>query len=144
MIKVGFTGTRKGMTAAQEIVVANLLKEYHSEGAEFHHGDCKGADDAACTAAMDIGYRTVAHPCDILKMRAFTWSDIILPEKPPLERNKDIVDVSDIMFAAPNGKEEELRSGTWATVRYTRKKNLIHILIFPDGSTKKVTPHFSM
>lgn len=44
------------------------------------------------------------------------------PAKPYLERNKDIANEGiDGLIAAPSGWVEELRSGTWATVRYARK-----------------------
>ena len=40
---------------------------------------------------------------------------------PPLVRNRNIVRAVDIMIAAPATDKEELRSGTWATVRYCRQ-----------------------
>lgn len=38
------------------------------------------------------------------------------------------------MIATPSSKEEELRSGTWSTVRYARKLRRPVTLIYPDGS----------
>lgn len=42
--------------------------------------------------------------------------------EPPLSRNKKIVDDCDILIALPIDPEvEELRSGTWSTIRLARK-----------------------
>jgi len=50
-----------------------------------------------------------------------------------LERNRAIVDETDILLAAPLESEEQLRSGTWATVRYARKQHKTVLVIFPNG-----------
>lgn len=38
----------------------------------------------------------------------------------PLARNRRIVAAVDVLIAAPETDREELRSGTWATIRYAR------------------------
>jgi len=40
-VRVGFTGTRQGMTRGQERALRDLLASY--QGATVHHGDCVGA-----------------------------------------------------------------------------------------------------
>ena len=59
--------------------------------------------------------------------------DIRLPKK-PLIRNRDIVRETAVLIATPEQTIEQLRSGTWATVRYARKMNRPTVLIFPDGT----------
>lgn len=54
---------------------------------------------------------------------------------PYLWRNHQIVDATSALIAAPFGFEEELRSGTWATVRYARKLGRPVRFFWPDGTT---------
>jgi hypothetical protein len=42
---------------------------------------------------------------------------------PYLTRDYKIVDDVDYMFGAPLQDNEIIRSGTWTTIRYSRKKN---------------------
>jgi hypothetical protein len=128
-MNIGFTGTQQGMTAKQRASLETLLRHYLTLGAtEFHHGDCIGADAQAHDIAVAIGYAPVIHPPKISKKRAFKRGQV-LPARPYLERNHDIVDASDVMIATPKSHVEELRSGTWATIRYTRKSGKhLHIL----------------
>lgn len=117
---IGFTGTQIGMSDRQKM---SLRRHLVSVGAtEFHHGDCIGADADAHWIAIGLGCRIVIHPPEISSKRAFCkWADCELPAKPYLDRNHDIVDCCDKLIAAPKSLEEELRSGTWATVRYAKK-----------------------
>lgn len=87
---------------------------------EFHHGDCLGWDEECFITCSHFGIKTVAHPPENGAHRAFTKSDVILPPKPYLDRNKDIVNAVDYLIAAPSGPETQ-RSGTWSTVRYAKK-----------------------
>lgn len=127
-MKVGFTGTQKGLTSYQ---VLELQKKLHI-GQVLVHGGCIGADDQADMLAVlqhmprivrpsNIAAKSI--PAETLRARANKASTlIILPEKPPLERNHDIVDTVEWLIACPAQKREVLRSGTWATIRYARKK----------------------
>jgi hypothetical protein len=115
---VGFTGSSKGMTHFQKKRLAALLEELRPELAR--HGDCVGADAEFHAAATALGLRVCIHPPENEGMRAFCQGDTVLPAKASLERNKDIVDMSDLLIAAPKSATEELRSGTWATIRHAR------------------------
>jgi hypothetical protein len=57
-----------------------------------------------------------------------------MPAKPYLVRNHEIVDDSQVLIAAPKEFTEQLRSGTWATIRYARKIGRTVRIVFPDGS----------
>jgi len=134
MLKLGFTGTQEGATSAQ---IAKLDELFASFGQfELHHGDCIGADKAAHLAARRVGASVVIHPPLVKTKRAFCESALILPPKAYLERNKDIVDATDVLIACPKSEKEELRSGTWSTVRYARKQRKMEIIILPDGSIR--------
>lgn len=86
----------------------------------MHHGDCIVGDWLAHRIGRELGLRMIGHPPDNPKKRAFCDFDEIRPEKPYLERNRDIVDETDVLIGMPDGPER-LRSGTWSTIRYGRK-----------------------
>lgn len=139
-MKLGFTGSREGMTDEQKETVRRLLHEL--KPSEVHHGDCIGADAqfaelSAFWIESDIGVRrrpvVVAHPSNIAGTCAHTSPDLRYPRKPPLERNRDIVGLSDRLIAAPKSNQEEQRSGTWATIRYALKTATPVTIVWPDG-----------
>lgn len=134
---VGFSGTSEGITAKQAYALRKLL-EYLSPR-EFHHGDCVGADEQAHQIARTMGTTIVIHPPEVWKHRAFcTEYNRISTCKPYLVRNKDIALECDVLVATPKTREEQLRSGTWATVRYARKLGRRVYLVHTDGSTTEL------
>jgi hypothetical protein len=55
-MKVGFSGTQEGMTPEQEARVASVLWNIlfdtpKPRNAQFHHGNCVGADEEAAAIA---------------------------------------------------------------------------------------------
>ena len=118
---VGFTGSQEGMSRKQKDTLRQLF-EGNLVG-EFHHGDCIGADKESHDIAMERpNIVTVIHPPINETKRAFCGSLFIKPPKNYLERNHDIVNETDFLIAAPAEDVEQLRSGTWATVRFARKQ----------------------
>jgi predicted Rossmann-fold nucleotide-binding protein len=109
-MKVGFTGTRAGMSLHQQREFTKMLSLY-GPGHTFLHGGCEGADREAEEIALSLGWKIEKH-----LPATFTSRDF-------LERNRVIVRSSDILIAAPKTDKEVLRSGTWATVRYAQKTN---------------------
>jgi hypothetical protein len=64
------------------------------------------------------------------KLRAFNKADILMPEKPYLIRNVDIVTDSEILIGCPIDKtKEDMRSGTWYTIRHAKKIGM-QVVIF--------------
>lgn len=116
-MKVAFTGTRQGMSAAQRRSVAawiNLLNQAHIFR-EFHHGAAIGADQEAVAMADDGHVKIVEHPAGA----------------DPLARNRAMVDLCDLLIACPAKRQEELRSGTWATIRYARRQGVPTLTVWP-------------
>jgi len=134
-MNIGFTGTRKGFTFLQGIAISNLFDDMGVT--EFHHGDCIGSDKMAGDLAKIRKAWIVIHPPTDPKYRAFCKGDEIREEKPYMVRDHDIVDETEFLIATPKGFKEELRSGTWATVRYAKKQNKTIIFVFPDGQIRK-------
>ena len=126
----GFTGTREGMTTQQMGHLASLLKH----GKVLHHGDCVGADAQAHNIAQGLGYtEIILHPPKHNIWQAFCKGALeILPARPYLERNHDIVDACDTLIAAPKQEQEQQRSGTWATIRYARKVGRRVVILRPS------------
>lgn len=138
-MKVGFTGTRNGMTEAQIHTVTNLVKAL--EPTEFHHGDCIGADaDAHSIVRRAFPSCPIhIHPPENTVYQAQCsqtepgQSITVYPPKPYLERDHDIVDATVVMIATPAGEREEQRSGTWTTIRYGLRTNKPVFIVYPDG-----------
>lgn len=134
---VGITATRKGCNQDQKDALEITLLYLRGKGYSwFHHGDCVGGDQDGHDLAIKGGYDIWVHPPDNPSLRAFCCFDKSSPSKPYLVRNQDIIDKSDILIACPAEKKEQLRSGTWSTVRKARKKGIPIIVIFPDGDFK--------
>jgi len=136
---VGFTGTRKGLQSCQKLELAEYLVYLKGQGfTHFHHGDAIGADAQAARLAKQAGFYLIAHPGHLRKkedtrFRAFTsFNDEVREVKMVGVRDRDIVDETEQMIATPAGRTEEVRSGTWTTVRYARKQfKAVHIIYPP-------------
>ena len=119
---LGITGTRKDITEEQRLAFHSCME--HNDITELHHGGCKGAD-------IHIAYET---------NRVYPKINVIehLPKHKEskffLQRNRDIVNICDVLWAFPSSNEEEKRSGTWATIRYAKKKHKPTRMFYPDGS----------
>jgi hypothetical protein len=65
------------------------------------------------------------HPPDNPRMRGYNRGHLLMKEKPYLERNLDIIENADMLIACPVDKNrEEVRSGTWSTIRHARKRGI--------------------
>jgi len=130
---IGFTGTQNGMTYQQKVTFHKLINELRPK--HFRHGDCIGADEDAHDIVLDKSFASIfIYPPSDPKKRAYCsqYTSLCKPQ-PYLTRNRSIVDASDMLIACPATKAEQLRSGTWATVRYARKQGKPVTIILPDG-----------
>ena len=128
---VGFTGTREGMTERQKVFFVERLAALGPE--QFHFGDDDGSDREAFDLVR-IHYPrcwTVSHPPENDAHRAFCKADEIREPKPYLVRNLAISVCAEELVAAPKTLVEEIRSGTWSTVRYARKAGKSVWLLHP-------------
>lgn len=134
-IKIGFTGNRYGLTSDQKVQIISILDKYNNM--IVSHGDCVGSDTDFHN--LCVNYKNI-HPNKKItiyifppnnpKLRAFNQCDLLMNEKPYLQRNLNIIKNSSILIACPIDKnKEQMRSGTWSTIRKARKHKLvIHIL----------------
>lgn len=149
-VRIGITGTRSGMTIEQwrkvQQILTNLWKDRGSVNAwnEWHDGDCVGADEQGHGLVETLEHngmvafvKLIGHPGKEWHnaLRANRVFDKTLAVKPPLARNKDIVDSVDVMIAAPKQYDEQGKgSGTWATIRYANKVKKPLFTVWPDGT----------
>lgn len=139
-VSVGFTGSRSAPTSLAMECLQIVLEKNIDVIMEFHHGDCVGSDAAffGMMNHLNPSIPSICHPPDDDKYRAWTPSSLVLEPKPYLERNHNIVDAVHLMIAMPAQSHEILRSGTWATIRYAKKKQTDVMLIYPDGQHELV------
>lgn len=148
-LKVGFTGTREGMTVRQWLNLADWFTDRATDQprtpSEVHHGCCVGADAEFVLAVIrgrvgETENRSWAeihgHPSNLTAMtdrQIIEQCDVVRPELPPLDRNQRIVDATNILLACPRLESEEHRSGTWATIRYARSIGRPVVIFYPSG-----------
>ena len=127
-MKIGFTGTRAGMSQNQKEQF--VLKLFELGITEFHHGDCQGADADAHDIVREFfpDVKIIIHPPDKTKTQAFKRGDFSHPKKPYIVRDKDIVNDTEHLIGSPLG-EEVIRSGTWTTIRHARKTGKPHTIL---------------
>lgn len=134
-MRVGISGTRRGPTPEQEAVLRSVLGSEHVT--RLVHGGCVGVDEEA-----DGLYREV-QKCPVVSVYPaiggkghYAPPDYRDIERPPLERNRLIVQEAELMVIVPAQNRVLPRgSGTWATYRYAKAANVLTIVIFRDGST---------
>lgn len=128
-MKVGITGTREGMSQAQK--EAFVLKCDELGITEFHHGDCNGADAEGHDIVREFFPHVwiVVYPPKSTYQRAFKKGDFAHPPDDYIPRDYHIVDSVDFLIGAPLTDAEVLRSGTWTTIRYARKKSKSHLVL---------------
>jgi hypothetical protein len=129
--RISFTGTHLGMTGRQKSLVKMHLQDHFMCVGLFIHGDCIGADAQAAEIARQIGYETYVYPPVNEYHRAFTNYDYIAEPDKYLDRDKEIVELGDVLIVAPHTNYEIIRSGTWATYRYAKSIDKPTILVYP-------------
>lgn len=136
MIILGITGTRAGPRPAQTAAAVKFIRGIKPY--RVVHGGAPGFDMIAHGIAEAT--RTVreieVHPATEARGHGIILGAgvIVYPELPALERNKIIVKRIYGLLACPKTDDEDLRSGTWATVRYAREAGVPVYLIKQDGT----------
>ncbi len=120
---VGFTGTRSGMSDSQLDQLYDILYGLKTP-VILHHGDCMGADQQMHVMAAELfpDMQLHVHPPINDYLRAYCQGHVTYQPEDYLSRDQKIVDVSDLLIAAPLTDYFVPRSGTWYTVRYAQNK----------------------
>jgi hypothetical protein len=154
---LGFTGTRQGLTPAQRAALPGVLAVLPER---VLHGGAEGADEEfhlfICECQVKLQKFTDAY-CGIVLPRLCQIEIYVAEEDrwdfwtkranegddnlraayahigDPLGRNRIIANRCGVLFACPAEATEQLRSGTWSTVRYARKAGKPITIITPSG-----------
>lgn len=146
MVRRGFTGTQKGMTTKQKTVLEHMLFPVLT----LDNGFCIGADEECLRIFDEIASRSstprVVHahiPLKKNKMTKFVPQCGVVWHEPLdyMARNENIV-VEQLnaktpnaggLIATPGEVTEQLRSGTWSTIRRARTYKIPYEIIRPNG-----------
>jgi hypothetical protein len=128
-MKIGFTGSREGMSQHQKEQF--VLKMFQLLPDEFHHGDCEGADAEAHDIVREFlpKVKIVVYPPLSFRHRAMKQGDVIMEPEGYIKRDYRIVDSTDYLIGAPKTDMEQIRSGSWTTIRYARKTSKPHTIL---------------
>lgn len=139
---MGTTGTRSGGTAAQVSAFRRLVRDKMPDA--FRHGSCRGWDVQAARIVREElpACRIVAYPGpdgDLCREDSGVDDEVRLG-KTHFARNRDIVDDSHVMTAAPVGPERQPTGGTWYTIGYASRAGKTCLVIVPDGQVEVHLP----
>ena len=135
-MKIGVTGTREGFNITQMLAMISYMDSL-GEGHELHHGDCTGVDIEVASIARQLGWRIICHPPILTEQQGYFGGDEIREAKGYLERDRNIVDETDLLLVAPLQNEPQSKGGTWYTCSYAKKKKSPYIIFYPDGRIEK-------
>lgn len=121
MTKIGVTGTRNPLTEFQLQSAYDFLSGIIDDKKELHHGDCIGADYTIAMMAHKLGFLIVCHPPISYALRGFAIYDQVRPALTYFERNRNIVDETDLLLVFPMQMTHQAKGGTWYTYDYAIK-----------------------
>ena len=131
---ISFSGSRYGLTDPQTRMLRYLI---HQVPKEAMHGDCVGADEVFHNMIRELDEKVhiTAYPSNLERWRAFCVADKIQKARDPLERDRLMVMLSEMLIACPKSRRRN-RSGTWYTIDYALSRNVLVLLIPPNGKVK--------
>jgi hypothetical protein len=128
-MKIGVTGTREGMNDSQRSQIISFLEKH--KGSELHHGDCRGVDVQVAAIAKELGYKIVCHPPKLTEQQGHFGGDEIREPAGYLQRDRAIVDETEILLVVPLQNERQDKGGTWYTYDYALKTGKTVHMCYP-------------
>ena len=129
-MKIGVTGTREGATEQQLLAVIKFMETLGSDH-ELHHGDCNGVDIQVAAVAKELGWRIVCHPPKSTEQQGYFGGDEMREPLGYLQRDRNIVDETEMLIVVPLQNEWQPKGGTWYTHDYAVKINKPFNVIWP-------------
>ncbi len=135
-LRIGFTGTRSGMSVSQLAALRALLISLTEGKVLWYaiHGDCQGADAQFHIIAKELGAEVHTHPPVDPRLRAYCDADWEEDPKPYAVRNRNIVEDSHYVIAAPAQSNNPGYGGTWQTIRFSQDADKLYRIIIPNGA----------
>lgn len=136
---LAFTGSKDRLTTSQKAALEDEIIDHREAGYLWmHNGDCVMSDEYAARMWVKYNGKVMLHPPIADKYRAFfEKATIVCEPREYLVRDHHMVDCSKRLIATPQTFDEQVRSGTWTTVRYARKLRLGITIVLPDGSIRR-------
>jgi hypothetical protein len=128
-MRAGITATQIGINTFQREKLKHILVTKNVN--TLIHGDCIGGDAASHEVARALGIAVYIFPPIKSDKRAWCVANDQAEPDDYIKRNHAIVNASDFLIGMPKSEFEELRSGTWATIRYAKKIGIKVMIIFP-------------
>jgi len=141
LYRLGFTGTREGLTVGQRQALDRRVQELvceHAGKVVAVHGACVGADAAFDRVCIDhtIPRSHRPGPVPALRMKnSQTLGSFVFSPEPFEVRNKKIAESVDHLLVCPKQMTEQRRGGTWQTYRFGLRRDIQITTFFPDGTT---------
>ena len=132
-MRIGVTGTREGANEAQLLTVIKFMESLGT-GHELHHGDCEGVDVQVAAAAKALGWRIVCHPPKRTETQGYFGGDEVREPLGYLQRDRNIVDETELLIVVPLQNTWQPKGGTWYTHDYARKINKPYNVIWPGDA----------
>lgn len=150
-MKVGFTGTREGLTNKQMAWLVTTLED--GSITEVHHGACVGADASVHALALECGLnihvwppvnpKFLAAECVRLDVRHGHSDITIHAAMPYLDRNREIVGATAGLVGLPKQDVQPDKmnwGGTWYTVDFAERMNKPVTICHPNGIVEQRFP----
>jgi hypothetical protein len=129
-MKIGVTGTREGANDDQLLRVISFMESLGT-GHELHHGDCTGVDIQIAAVAKQLGWRIVCHPPRMTETQGYFGGDEVREPLGYLQRDRNIVDQTELLLVVPLQNKWQPKGGTWYTHDYAVKKGKTVEVFYP-------------
>jgi hypothetical protein len=138
-MNLGITATQTPGPDAERLIREHLA-QYDPAFTVVIQGCCIGVDTIVAMIARDMGFEVGGivpantYKVDQRALQACHWLHHMNPGTSFMQRNDEIILRADKLAAFPKTATEQLRSGTWATIRRGWKKRIPVYIISVGGN----------
>ena len=135
-----FVGSTEGMTHHQKKVVKEFLEDNKDSIDRILHGDGRGADEEFHGICHELGLinKICIHPLNKREKRALCKAPYIAEPTTYYLRKKELLKKASFLLAATSTYQANPVFGCWPMVDAAKEKPIPVLIIFPDGTIRKV------